>query len=352
MRTERPDGGLLVNVVGRDHGGGLTTDMEILAGALRKAGCRVRFNGHVSRHKRGEVHRIVRGVGLRVRHGVGWIGADPIYDINLFLESIASRYLPHARLNCFLPNPEWFRESTRDYLHRIDCVLCKTRTAVDIFKPLASDVRYLGFTSADRLDGEHSQPDELLCLHGAGGSLSKGTSAVVEAWLRHPEWPHLIVIQHPFAYGGEPMERYPHAANIEYVFDRLDDATWRRYQNECAVHVCPSEAEGFGHVLVEAMSCGAVLVTTDGPPMNELVTIDRGLLVRPARAEPMRLGTAYYVDIEDLERQVDRVVRMTREQRRLLGNNARRWYETQSAAFAQRLEQFIDEHRPAQPARG
>jgi hypothetical protein len=46
----------------------------------------------------------------------------------------------------------------------------------------------------------------------------------------------------------------------------------RRFQSEHPIHICASEREGFGHYLNEARAAGALIITTDHPPMNELVT--------------------------------------------------------------------------------
>jgi glycosyltransferase involved in cell wall biosynthesis len=137
----------------------------------------------------------------------------------------------------------------------------------------------------------------------------------------------------------------PPAPNIEYLDQHLESGALRKYQNRCAVHLCPSEAEGFGHSIVEAMSCEAVVVTTDAPPMNEIVTTNRGVLVRAARSEPMRLGTRYFADVDDLELQIGRVIAMKPEERRALGQNARQWYLTQREAFKSAMKAFLDEIR-------
>lgn len=345
MNTQSFGRRLLVNLVFWDNSGGLTADIHVLHTVLANLGCRVVFNGRSIMSPPGLAKRIYHGVKVRLRHGYASLRTSPAYDINLFVESIDPNFVPFGRLNCLLPNPEWFRKEHVQYLSQMDWVLCKTRDAIDIFKSLGCNTRYLGFMSRDQWNPEQPRTVELTCLHAAGASRWKGTSAVVQAWSRHPEWPRLIVIRRPFHYDRLPAEKLQEGPNIEYITDHLDDQTWKNYQNACGVHLCPSEAEGFGHIIVGGMSCGAVVITTDGPPMNELVTSDRGILVGSARTEPMCLGTAYFVDVDDLERQIGLVIEMTPERRRAIGQNARKWYEAQCAAFEERVRTFLSEVR-------
>ena len=230
-------------------------------------------------------------------------------------------------------------------MSKIDWVLCKTMSAVQACGGLARGTRYLGFTSPDKLSQDVARADEIMCLHIAGASSWKGTAAVVEAWRRRPDWPLLVIIRNPKQYDGGPLMEFPLVPNINVIDRRISARELREYQNACTVHVCPSEAEGFGHIIVEAMSCGAVVVTTDGAPMNEIVMANRGVLVRVSHTEPMRLATRYFVDVDDLGRQIDRVLTMKPDQRRALGENARQWYLTQREAFASAMNAFLVEIR-------
>jgi hypothetical protein len=57
----------------------------------------------------------------------------------------------------------------------------------------------------------------------------------------------------------------------------------RALQSRLPLHLCVSEREGFGHYLNEARAAGALVITTDHPPMSELVTRSSGVLVRPEK---------------------------------------------------------------------
>jgi glycosyltransferase involved in cell wall biosynthesis len=227
------------------------------------------------------------------------------------------------------------------WFDRLDFVLCKTPSGVEAFRDLPVPCRMLGFTSPDKRIHGFERSGPLRCLHLSGQSAVKGSEAVVEAWSRHPEWPELIVIRRAQRYGGEEAPQLPPLPNVRYETDYVPAERLRLLQNECEVHVLPSQAEAYGHIIGEALSCGAVVVTTDAAPMNELVTRDRGVLVRVARSEPMRRSTRNYVDVTALETELNRVFAMSAEQRAALGRNARAWYEAQDAAFRHGLQTFL-----------
>ena len=50
--------------------------------------------------------------------------------------------------------------------------------------------------------------------------------------------------------------------------------------NTYTFHICPSLCEGFGHYISEGLSCGAVVITNNCAPMNELVNCNNGILIK------------------------------------------------------------------------
>ncbi|MBX3703140.1 MAG: glycosyltransferase family 4 protein [Steroidobacteraceae bacterium] len=266
----------------------------------------------------------------------------PQFDVNFFIESVFPEFLGSARVNCLFVHPEWFREHNRKHLPRVDFLLCKTPSAVEAFRDLPVTCLFTAFTSPDaRVEG-FARSGPLRCLHLAGQSAVKGSEAVIEAWSRHPEWPHLTVVRRAMRYGGEPAPALAALPNVRYETGYVCESDLRRLQNECEIHVLPSQAEAYGHVIGEAMSCGAVVVTTDAPPMNELVTSDRGVLVRVERTEPMRRSTRNFIDISDLEHKLHQLFDMPVEARAALGRNARAWFEAERTRFESWLLAFLD----------
>ncbi|MDN2579304.1 glycosyltransferase [Aquibium sp. ELW1220] len=135
--------------------------------------------------------------------------------------------------------------------------------------------------------------------------------------------------------GNVPADLPP---NIVLMQGYLSDPELRRLQNACGIHLCPSRAEGWGHHIVEALSVGAVVVTTDGPPMNELVEPGCGILVPVASSEPRHLGTCFHVDMAGLERSIETVIAMSDPAKAALGAAARRRYEEMAGGFAERVK--------------
>jgi glycosyltransferase involved in cell wall biosynthesis len=249
----------------------------------------------------------------------------------IFLERITARWLRRAGQYILIPNQERFARRLVPLLSRIDHIFCKTRHAEEIFARLHPSVHYLGFTSVDRRSVGTS-PDFSRFFHLAGGSSLKGTATLLALWERHPEWPELTLVQHR----GDPPAAIP--ANVRLIHRYLPDEELRDLQNACGIHLCPSSSEGWGHSIVEAMSCGALVVTTDAPPMNELVRPERGVLVPWSSSEPRKLGVNYYVDTGRLEETIDSLARRSEEEKRSMGIEARRWFEENDREFRLRLE--------------
>jgi len=258
-------------------------------------------------------------------------------DIAFHLERVAPWWWRRkARLHFLIPNQERFPERLLGKLRRIDRILCKTRHAAEIFRQHHPNTDFIGFTSDDRLLKDVT-PDYGKFLHLAGRSTFKNTGILLELWNRHPEWPALTLLQHP----DNAPDKVPD--NVDLIRRHLPDTELRELQNSHGVHLCPSISEGWGHYLAEAMSCRAVTVTTDAPPMNELVIADRGVLVPYHCSEPRHLGRNYYVDPAALETAIQSLVAMPRIEAERLGRNARTWYLENHDRFTQTIADCIDE---------
>jgi hypothetical protein len=317
-----------INILTPSHGIGLRRSTRLLASVLRDSGCRVTVTVfHADLGAR---------VGRAIRKAGSTLLRRPLYDVNIFVESAAASWFPLARVNCLVPNPEWADDEVVESLPGFDWVLCKTRHAEEIFSKLGCRTRYIGFTSFDRLDPTVSR-DYGRFLHVAGRSHMKGSDVLIRTWLQHPEWPLLTVLWH--ADGVQPT----YASNLRWIPRWIDETSLLTLQNSHAVHFCPSIVEGFGHSIVEAMSVRAVVVTTDGPPMNTLVNTERGILVSSVMTRPLRLGTCYDVDEASIEQAIRQILSLTMSERRRMGEEARLWFVENDLMFRGQLFNLLRE---------
>jgi glycosyltransferase involved in cell wall biosynthesis len=321
-----------VNLVARDNGFGLSRNLMLLHDALADAGFAVTVSGIRRGALRKALHPLKLRAGTLARRLSGR-GACR-WDLNLMLERVRPEYLAAARRNVLMPHPEWFDERDRAWLPRLDRVFALTRHAVPIFEALGARVDCTGFTSEDRLDA--AVPRERAFFHLAGRSRNKGTDTLLATWRRHPEWPRLTVLQSP------RVARAAIAApNIAHRVGYLHDAELKRIQNAHRFHLCPSETEGFGHYLVEAMGVGAVVVTLDAPPMNEMVTPARGALMPPSRTGTQSLATTYFYDETALENVIERLLATPDAELARMGEAARAWFDDNDRAFRARIANAI-----------
>ena len=306
-----------LNIIARTNGVGLDRDVDLIHAAASQAGFEVTLS-----HCRS------------LPFYSGWIGGKPRYHTNIFLERIFPRWLGSARLNLLIPNQERFPRRHVPRLGKIDHVLCKSHHALEVFSEFHPSCKFIGFTSKDLYDPEVSRKRNAI-LHLAGRSTLKGTETVLELWKKHPEWPTLTLLQH--------KDNAPAALpeNIDLITDYLSDEDIIKLVNEHPIHLCPSLSEGWGHYIVEAMSCGATVITTDGPPMNELVQADRGILVAAPETEPRHLGTNYKVSPTDLETAIEKAISMSEEDLTSIQSEARTWMQQNHHDFETRFPEIL-----------
>ena len=248
------------------------------------------------------------------------------FDVVIHLETFHRVWSGAGKVQILIPNPEWFSPRLIRNLKQFDLILTKTHNATEIFSRHSAHVRFLGFTSQDRVDENISKEWDMF-FHLAGGSFYKGTEDILALWEAHPEWPELILIQRAHL----APKHVP--ANVTLITEHLEDDTLREMQNSFGMHLCPSRYEGWGHHLVEAMSCGALILTTDAPPMNEFISNDRGILVPFNRTNDRKMADLYFVSRPALEAAILKMIEMPIAEKEMLGQQARREFAKIDASF-------------------
>ena len=311
-------------IVVKNNHYGLTRDAELLADAVRANGVSVEIVGISDR---GLFDRLAgRKAARRAIH----------------LERVFPQWLTAAQENFVIPNQERFPRRHLRRLRRCDLVLAKTIEACGAFAGQGVPIEYLGFTSEDRFDPAVARKGNRM-LHLAVGSTLKGKVDVISLWDRHPEWPELVLVQ--------KRENAPArvADNVRLITGYIDDAALRKLQNECGIHLCPSRSEGWGHNIVEGLSCGALVITTDAAPMNEHIRPEFGLLVATERSEARHLGTNHFVSLPALEQALDAAIGMPWSAKERMGELARQRFVEIDGSFHARAKVLLGSGLPVNP---
>ena len=301
---------------------GLLNDASVLSAALCE-----RFDVSVNVSRQRNLHLPLRRLQLWCQSTI-----QKRAQVGIFLENIPARWRDVFETAVLIPNQEWLRADTMVNLEKCQEVWCKTLYAEELFRQRGYKTRYVGFTSRDRfLPAVEKDYDRF--IHIPGRSLLKGSATLLTLWAQHPEWPALTVVT--------PRHEFFHFAskNIILVTSFLKESTLSHMMNTAGIHVCISETEGFGHYLNEALSTRALVITTDAPPMNELVEGSFGSLVRFDKTSTQGWSERFYVDPVDLEAKIDQVIKMDTTLKEQMGTHARATFLERSLSFERAIVQ-------------
>lgn len=297
--------------MGLPNGVGISRDMDIISNLLRS-----------------------NGFEVDTQHMFRVVPKKHIYDLTIYLERLSPGTLEMGKMNAFIPNQEWFENDWLRFLPYFSLILAKTRFAEKVFTDLGAKTEYISFTSEDRYLPDVKK-DDYHWMHLAGKSVQKQTETVIQTWAKNPGFPSLTIIQDPKFYRSRTTLK-----NVNFIIDRYPDDVLKVLQNSFATHVCPSETEGFGHYIMEAMSTKSLVITTNAAPMNELVSADFGVFVEPVSHKPMKLSTAYQVSTETLEQAVVKAMILT-DKRAEFGEKARNFFLSNDSLFRSRFVNAI-----------
>ncbi len=298
---------------------GLKNDAAIVAAALADD-----FHStlHVARER--NLHLLHRQIPLAIG---ALFGAK---RLTLMFQIIPPFWYAASKHSVLIPNQEFLNRSMFSRLRRCKEVWCKTRYAEELLKKENFPVRYIGFTGTDILQPE-TPIDYSKFIHVAGRSHLKGTRQLLKLWQQHPEWPELIVVTQQQAYQALV------APNIHFVPGYLSSHDLHTLMNTCGVHLCVSETEGFGHYISEALSVRAVVVTTNAPPMNELVSESFAVLVDALQSKDMGLGSAFQAIDDDLEKKIEQILSLPLAKMAAMGTRAREHFLRNALEFRSRI---------------
>lgn len=278
---------------------------------------------------------------------------------SLFMEHICERGMGNgtgadAPPIIFIPNQELLNKEDERILitnPQIETILCKSEYAGEIFRVIAAKygckwkVRVFTFPPLCKTMYYNFPKDRQLFFHPAGKSWMKNTTAVIEAWKLHPEWPMLVVTCSDQCKLIHRLTWTVNQANIA-VYNFLESHEMMLLQKHAGNVILPSACEGFGHSIYEACANGNLLITSNIPPMNEFLNKKHVVFVEPMTKHPIgdsngfewtkalskTIGDAgsacFEVSVENIERAVNRTLRLSDEEYDIMRTGALRDWDS------------------------
>jgi len=307
-------------------------------------------------------------------------------DIQIFIEHINLEYpldIFPADKSYLLINQEYLQEWDIDRMKDKTIIpLCKTYCGLNTLHKLnIMTAKYIGFGNNKKftyIDDIEKIPN--LFIHIEGSSPLKGTKTLIDTWIYKKIKEILIITGNNKAGGNTNLFKYWKSLNpyvkplpetvlkkwVEWKKITKSNAILPQFQtiNSCPVffcnievdyniivflqsiadvHMCPSLIEGWGQYIDEGRRSKSVVVTLDAAPMNELINDSTtGILVKASNGPNMRqllpygwtqyftknneynkfLYETFKTNVNELYIGVNRILKMTLEEKRKLGNNA------------------------------
>jgi hypothetical protein len=272
-------------------------------------------------------------------------------EINIFIEGINPSLFSYAGKNIWIPNIEWTYKTWTPYLKMVDEVWAKTRESYNILTAYTSNVKYISWTSIDKVFHEKKNYHKGIVL--VGKNIKRNPKPVLQAYLKIKETnshlyallPELVIPYNPeciqFYFPSELEDK------ITLISKHLTETEYDDLLRECGLAICTSAAEGFGHAVNEAMSSGCNLILSNILPFME-ITENRGLFIATKERidSPGFLGSLVDVSVHDLMVKLQGYVNTSFKAKETISERYRDIYEAHHAKFIQNMQKLLGELKP------
>jgi len=281
--------------------------------------------------------------------------------------------------------------------------LCKTHESLKTLHNIdITNAKYVGFGNNRKfayMDSDKISKIPNLFIHIVGASPMKGTRTLIDTWITKKIMHPLIITANNKSSGNTNLFNYwksldpkvkplpepvlkkweewvkisntvavlPHFETIDscsifFCGSVLDYNVIQFLQSDADVHMCPSLIEGWGQYIDEGRRSKSVVLTLDAPPMNELVRDgSTGILVKAYKGPSMKsllpfgwkqyftknidyntfLYGTYKTTINDLYNGISRILKMSLESKRQLGENAFTQSQKDYVEFSKQFSKMI-----------
>jgi glycosyltransferase involved in cell wall biosynthesis len=247
----------------------------------------------------------------RFRDLASWVrDLDVVMTLEVFLAEVAAIAYQRGVPLVHVPNLEWIseKEGWLAELKSADLVIAKTAHTVRAFESLGLErVAHVPWSIPLPREAPRETSAPVTLFHSAGvGALhdSKNPAAVIAAFadrLGGREDVRLVLkSQVPLARRRAPLDvdLVRNTPNIDVVEGEIPYDEVLDLNRRADAAVFPSRVEGFGLPLLESLTLGVPVITTDAPPMNEVVRDGVNGRLVPSRPE----GRHRHVPLVEVDR--------------------------------------------------
>ena len=268
-------------------------------------------------------------------------------EVNFFIEVINPALFIFARKNIWIPNPEWTYKNWEPYARMVDEIWVKTHEAEKIFQNWDCKVRYVGWTSIDKVMPERKNFHKAIVP--VGTNMWRNPRPIIQTYMRilkhNPSFfnqlPELHIVHDPMRVGLAPIPEQI-ASKIILHSEVMSEKAYDELLQECGLCVVMSAAEGFGHAVNEAMSAGCILMLSPIDPFVEIAPKNSFWVSELKKTpHPQCIADLYDIDMESLLEAFECYHEYNFNIRKKMSQDSRDLYEKRHQEFIVRITEVL-----------